>query len=761
MALAGLNPPDAMRSTTASALLARVVGALLLAGWWGRTDAADEDRPGAGRPPGGWQAREVNDPFEGTTGFAPKPTALALRVVDQQGRGLPGARIYSVGEARHPLPRLVNEKEDLVYGPTDEWGRLRVEEPQVSWDHMLVLADGYAPSNEWRTEGSDTVCRLARGEDLAVTVRDPLDRPVANVLVGYRLHCGHTPDVRQARTDAQGHAVLPRIDRRDTKWLWPVGESIASEDFAVADGYPFSRRGIVLRPDWGAVCEGVVFDANGAPVAGAAVGGRGWHRGPWTFTDAGGAFRLLGFAPFERVHVDPDDDTFGGETSTTIVACPGLPVRVRLPAKDGRSTEPHEPEILVRVRSADPTRPLRELDEVLAWRKEDGRGGSYGRGENGSLDLPLAAGTWVVRVEGRPETGGSGEAVVVVSGTTEVAVPRETLRTLRVDASALGPNDEVRLHLPGRTVDVTRDVTRGAIVLPTVGEALLRVSRADRVRSVRVPALVGADAAPLPLRPPDSTTITARLRGPDGSEVKAGVRLEAWLPTSLGEEGDDGEEDGAEDGGRDPVPPSLATEAVGLTWFVARPMDAKLGGVAVEVDLGAGEVHTIDLGELRLPERSSLVVSIEPPAGVAAEDTVVQGVVPDIDWRWLTTAAAEEPSRLPFALPVGSVLVGGAPHRLPVRVAADGRGPYRVAWPKGALEVVVPSAEGGILGAVQVLVDGDRFEAGPVRNVVFVGGIPAGEHRVLVCAPGRKAREYRATWTEGETKWLSADLPPR
>jgi hypothetical protein len=66
-----------------------------------------------------------------------------------------------------------------------------------------------------------------------------------------------------------------------------------------------------------------------------------------------------------------------------------------------------------------------------------------------------------------------------------------------------------------------------------------------------------------------------------------------------------------------------------------------------------------------------------------------------------------------------------------------------------------------ILDDVQVLIDGERFEAGPARRVVWVGGIAAGEHRVLVAAPGRKTREYKATWADGETKWLSADLPSR
>lgn len=735
---------------TRMALRARVVAALLLLGLAVRANGDDDGRPAVGDVPSGWTARDVTDPFEGTADFVEQPTALAVRVVDQLGRGIAGARIYSVGEATHPLPRLVNEKDDILYGPTDEWGRLRIGEPAVSWDHMLVLADGYAPSNEWRSAGSDSVCELARGEDLPVTILDPLDRPVADALVGYRLYCGHTPDVRQARTDAQGRAVLPHIDRRHTKWLWPVGESIASEDFAVADGYPFSRRGIVLRPDWGAVFEGTVLDALGAPVAGAAVGGRGWHRGPWTFTDASGAFRLLGFAPFERIHVDPDDDTFGGKTATRTVALPGVPLRVRLPAKDGTSTEPEEPEFQVRVRSADPTRPLGELDEVIAWRRADGRGGEYGRGEGGPLDIPLAAGTWVVRVEGRPESGGSGEAVVQVSGPTEVRVPREPLRTLRVDASALGPNDQVRLSIPGRSYDVTKEALKGALVLPAGGDAVLRVSRADRVRSIRVPAAAAA-APPLELLPPDPATVTARLLGPDGAETPASVRLETWLPIDLG--------DGDEDSEAGSLP--LATESVGLAWFVARPKDEKLAGIAVEVDLADGDLPTIDLGELRFPERSSLIVSIEPPAGVAAEDTFVRGGVPNIDWGWLTTAAAEEPNRLPFALPAGSILVGGATNCVPVRVPADGPGPYRIAWPKGALEVVVPTANGMILDHVQVLFDGERFQAGPARKVVWVGGIAVGEHRVLVSAPGRKAREYRATWADGETKWLSADLPAR
>ena len=728
------------------------VGIAVLFGSWlaARSDGDDKERPQA-NPPTTWAVRDVADPFEGTADLVAKPTALAVRVVDQQGRGVPGAKIYYVGEATHPLPRLVNEKDDALYGPTDEWGRLRIDEAEVSWSHLLVLADGYAPSNEWRSAGSDSVCELARGEDLPVTVLDPLERPVANALVGYRLYCGHTPDVRQATTDANGRAVLSRIDRRHTKWLWPVGESIASEDFATGDGYDFSRRGILLRPEWGVVATGTVVDAKGIPVAGAAVGDGGWHRGPWTFTDRNGTFRLLGLAPFDHFQVDPDDDTLGGDTSGGAVAVPGVASRVRLPSKDGSPKQTEEPRFAVRVRSADAVRPITQGDQLLAWRPADGRVVDRSHGEDGMPELALPAGSWVVRLQGPLESGGSGEETVDVIGPSEVKVAREATRTLRVDASALTEDDLVHLGALGRSVDVTESARKGSIVLPALGEAVLRVERSPRVRSIRVPAAAATEAPTLRLLPPAATTITARLRGPGGEEVKAGVRLETRLPTFLCEEDEEVE--------TETFP--LGTESIGLAWFVARPKDEKLAGIAVDVDLADGDLPTIDLGELRFPERSSLIVSIEPPAGVAAEDTFVRGEVPNIDWGWRTTAAAEEPHRLPFSLPAGSILVGGARNCVPVRVPADRPGPYRIAWPKGALEVVVPIAGGGILDRVQVLVDGERFEAGPARRVVWVGGITAGEHRVLVSAPGRKAREYRATWTDGETKWMSAELPSR
>ncbi|MCC7137612.1 MAG: hypothetical protein IT460_04195 [Planctomycetes bacterium] len=729
------------------------VGIAVLFGSWlaARSEGDDKERPQA-NPPSTWAVRDVADPFEGTADFVVKPTALSVRVVDQQGRGIPGARIYYVGEATHPLPRLVNEKDDVLYGPTDEWGRLRIDEAEVSWSHMLVLAEGYAPSNEWRSAGSDSVCELARGEDLPVTVVDPLERPVANALVGYRLYCGHTPDVRQATTDANGRAVLPRIDRRHTKWLWPVGESIAAEDFATGGGYDFSRRGILLRPEWGVVATGTVVDAKGIRVAGAAVGDGGWHRGPWTFTDRNGTFRLLGLAPFDHFQVDPDDDTLGEATSGNAVAVPGVASQVRLPSKDGSPEEAEEATFTIRVRSADAARPITRNDQVIAWRPVDGRVADRAeRGSDGTVELLLPAGSWVVRLEGPLEYGGSGEASLDVKGPAEVNVQRETTRTFRVDASALTEEDLVRLGALGRSVDVTEAARKGSIVLPASGVSVLQVARPPRMRSVQVPPAAATGASPFPLLPPSATTITARLRGPGDAEPKAGVRIESRLPTFLSEDDEEVETEAL----------PLATESIGLAWFVARPKDEKLAGVAVEVDLGHGELPTIDLGELRFPERSSMIVSIEPPSGVAAEETFVRGEVPNIDWGWLATAAAEEPNRLPFSLPADSMLVGSAKNCVPVRVPADGPGPYRVAWPKGALEVVVPTANGEILDRVHVLVDGERFEAGPARRVVWVGGIAAGEHRVLVAAPGRKAREYRATWADGETKWLSADLPSR
>ena len=58
-----------------------------------------------------------------------------------------------------------------------------------------------------------------------------------------------------------------------------------------------------------------------------------------------------------------------------------------------------------------------------------------------------------------------------------------------------------------------------------------------------------------------------------------------------------------------------------------------------------------------------------------------------------------------------------------------------------------------------MLLDGEFFDSPFAHRTIWVGGIATGEHRVRVSAPGRQAREFTATWTEGEAKSLVATLP--
>ena len=128
-----------------TAVILNIAALIVLAGAAVPANGDDPKRPAAKASPG-WIAKDTADPFAGTVLFSEKPTAIAVRVVDPAGHGVAGARIYNVDEATHPLPRLVNEKNDALYGPTDELGWLRVEEPSVSWDHLLVLAEGSSTS---------------------------------------------------------------------------------------------------------------------------------------------------------------------------------------------------------------------------------------------------------------------------------------------------------------------------------------------------------------------------------------------------------------------------------------------------------------------------------------------------------------------------------------------------------------------------------------------------------------------------------------
>ena len=213
--------------------------------------------------------------------------AATTRVVDAEtGEPVAGAVVYRIDERDVPLS---GERWHAQRVEADETGLVALDDPPG--DHWyLAEAPGYAPAAEHAASPPERF-ELARGVDATLLAVDVFGEPVADLSIGWMLGCGHTPDVRNAVTDAEGRATLHDFDasRGD---LWPVGEGVLSDYVNVAwsgDG----RSGVVSCAP-GRTLVGRILDADGEPLSNVFVGQPNRHRGPWTAVGADGSFRLTG-----------------------------------------------------------------------------------------------------------------------------------------------------------------------------------------------------------------------------------------------------------------------------------------------------------------------------------------------------------------------------------------------------------------------------------------------------------------------------------
>lgn len=223
---------------------------------------------------------------------------MVVRVVDAiTGAALTGARVHQVAEAEEPAGGRFHT--DGTWS-ADEHGFVRVPRTGLrdsGW--FFVEHDGYAPLAEMHYLAE--VVGLAPGVDVPLRVVDPFDQPIAGARLGLCLGCGHTPDVRNATTGADGTASWPCVETAQRAGGEFDGSGI-HDAYLHASGFggPYSdvawRLGdgpATLRPDFVPDVHGRVIGPNGTPVAGVALGGS-LHRGPWTWSAADGSFRLVG-----------------------------------------------------------------------------------------------------------------------------------------------------------------------------------------------------------------------------------------------------------------------------------------------------------------------------------------------------------------------------------------------------------------------------------------------------------------------------------
>ncbi len=601
-----------------------------------------------------------------------------FRVFDAAtGEPVAGAVLEAADEIEHPMPGAWTAARAWV---TDRDGFALIDvADRGGW--FIVEAKGYAPRAEY---GLPEEMSLARGVDAVVEVRDPFDRPLAGAALEYFLGCGHTRDVRRATTDPGGRAVLRGIDpaRGD---VWVRANGVFGYDSLEA--FDERAKAHLVRCDPAPAVEGTVLDAEGRPCAGLAVGGKDFHRGPWTRTDAHGRFRLQGAPWLATLYVESGNHLVGkGPARAALLlfsAAPGTPRTLRLPAnpnaQEDTDLEPSLP-VKVEVVAAATGAPL-ESARLVAVRASDGLTVSeWTEGSTHVLELP--AGEYRLTVHG-PGTRWRPEAVTARPGEDE----RVTV--------ALRENPTVPAQ--GIVLVAGSGEPERALTWPLEEDL-------DLVTALAVVSVTVADGAPPRLYVPESGPFALRLGVEPGYAV---CRL-------------------SED---------LAAGRTGLRFFAPPPPRPE--GVPPSEDA---------------PESRFLVLLPDgtPAAGgrysVTGPGYVEAGAL-DAGGRCSASAAAG----FAFTAETKSGF-------LPLRFRLPAPGEYTLRWPDTALDLSVEDPEGRALAAFTAAVDGHRVEG--TDGALSLRGLPPGPARVLVCAPGRRARDLRVVIPPSGRRAVRACLAP-
>lgn len=746
-------------------------------------------------------------------------TVFLRRIVEAAtGRPVAGATVTLFCEVPHPEPGLGTPAAVGVSGP-DGWVRIQkgaLDEKVTAtygpptWAY--VGAPGLRPDAAFQGERRrlagepETPGEFTRGDPdwplrpsgtLRVALRDPLDRPVAGALVGWLLGCGHTPDVRQATTGADGVAVLEGVGARPGYGqVWPLAEGLRHPaGYATDDAWSPGQRPRHAELAWAMTVEGTVLGHDGKPTAGVAVGYPNTHRGPWTRTDVQGRFRLVG----SEARIGDDIRIEAGEypvgtastprtglvTSTTFPAPPpGHRVTIRLPAP---GTEPEEERADVRLvvevdRSGWPQTTARAGILVCAVRREDGFTETGCVGEQGVALLHVRPGTYVVEARGGRECLG-GELVhartraeVRVPDTggayVRLAMPPPIVQPLEIAWPDASPFlDEVALVADGATTTIPHDTDEGAaveVLLPPAEPVYLRVRQGDRVRLTRLETdrvAPGERAPTVRVEPFGPVVLRARLVDADGKAVTG--RLFELLSTDLASEESPPK-------GAASATPTLSTLTGGDITLVAWPEDeARLGPRFVDVPRATTQAGMpVDLGPIVMPPRAP-VLRIETADGKPNEGATVLVSRTDRSASLATNDGARagqvlDPWYAPGLLAEGATVRvpawddhGTGPsdsHAVPYVRTLGGPGPWTIRPPTGALSVVPKRADGARIDHFAIFLDGQRFET--EGNRIELRQLEAGRHEALLDAPGAIPRRLVFTLGVGTTREWTPTLRP-
>ncbi len=715
------------------------------------------------------------------------PTHLVLRIVDDiSGDALPGATVALHSQREYPTTGLFGA--DMT-GIADEDGWVRMRPGWRGWmscEWAYVEAPGHAGAAV-RPGDNEIEIRLQRAQDVVVQVRDGLDRPVDGAVLGVRVSstCGHMNDQRVSVTGADGLAVVHGLCRGNL-WDW----NFDWEAWVVADGIESDYRYLrvptrpaapqVLRFGPSRPVTGTILDPAGKPLAGVHVGLFGFHRGPWSLTDAEGTFRLVGWhanldlqaiREYEGMYEKgrPADPRFDAPP-------PGVKRAFRMP----RPGEPlvEEPRLAVRItaRDANTKEPLEDVD-LVAYRDGDG----WTTREAGEIKA-LPHGTFTVLAgEGLSRYASTKGRIEVAD---EMPAPLVLDVARNPDVPVVVEDDPGEVEIVLVSADHARnvgedEVKAGRVAVPPGVECAFRVtvhgnpeSRHDERHVEFVPIPVegrGPGMPPIHIHATRTAVVKARFAGPDGEPVPG------WLVDDVEEHvGGSHYERWPSEGPPAQAEPSVTRLEEGPVELLAIPEGKAFLPriVSVTVPAGARGGPSIDLGVLRLEPRGDRRLTIERADGKPAElrrlRVVHEGALRELP---LEEEGVYDPVLVPLATgdlveATGSFTddPGVAPRK--IRWTLSGPGPWTLKADDDRTSLAVePRDDAGKEIDATLVIDGTSYaptwwdDAGK-RHPVEVRGLTPGPHRVAVAAADRITRLYRVVLKDGERRVLSPRLRP-
>ena len=712
------------------------------------------------------------------------------------GRPIANARVDLHAEIPHPVPGRRTPVASVT-GGADGWVHIRasdLDRAQVAlhgeprW--AFVEAPGFGPDavmDEFLV--TDEAWEIGPATTRRVALVDALDRPVVGARVGFLLGCGHTPDVRDVVTDAEGLATFEGVWGDGFRRIWPVAHGLRSRYLDDDSFAPWERpRRVTL--DASMTVEGTVLGRDGRPLSGVAVGRPDVHRGPWTLTDAEGRFRLIGSdaEPGDDLQLEFGEYPLGpsGIPRANVVAWsvpappPGHRAVIRLPAPEGREDDdPPRARLVVAVDRTSWSGPGRAAAvSVIAVRVEDGWTEVGSVDESGTVTLDVPPGPHVVYALGRRDAGAivysrARADVVVTAGagaSVRLALPRPT--TLRLVVPS--PDATVELVADGarQPWSAPDEADAKEVLLPSEGPVAVRVTERGHTRLVPIerptpPAT--DDVISLRIEPLAPTAVQARFIGGGGEPA------EGWL-VEWNDDAEGGARDPAEPPKGAPSPtPSLASLPLHPARLVAWPKDARAHEPSF-IDVPARrDASPVDLGAVHLAPRAP-ALRLERADGRPVVGATVQVTRADRSEKRRTGEGALggmifdrfDAKGLVVEGATVRVLDWGATDAAPDGVVdapfvrrLEGPGPWTLRRPGGTLSITVEFEAGDDVRRFTVTLDGATYEFSGATSRLVVRGLDAAAHDVVVEAPGHVGRRLRFAPAEGEARSFAARLRAR